>query len=230
MHEILVLQQRNLEFEDLRGLTTGGRREFGDLLGRGPSGLTQGQSFVLRLAGRACAVLAGTDAAEGPARKTDRGGSAAKAQPCDVRAHGHAPASGKSVATRSINAAIAASASSPWALNSMVASRGARSAITLATLLALIQSAVSEARTDTWDWNRLASLVSFTAGRACMPAAWISLTLPVTKGPSADVSSIFMSNPVLPAGLFSRQSVPRRRPSPAPASCRRPPRLPPSRR
>src|SRR6516225_8322128 len=91
-------------------------------------------------------------------------------------------------------AATATSASSPCALISMVESRGARNAMTFATLLALIQSAVSDARMEIWAWNRLASLVNFTAGRACMPTACTSLTLPVANGPFTEVSSISISN------------------------------------
>ena len=48
---------------------------------------------------------------------------------------------------------------------------GARIAITLATLLAFVHSAASDARIEMCALNFLASFVSLTAGRACMPTA-----------------------------------------------------------
>ena len=57
----------------------------------------------------------------------------------------------------------------------MMLSCGAAVAMTLTTLLALIQSARLDARiAKSCAWKFLASLVSLTAGRACMPTAWIN--------------------------------------------------------
>jgi hypothetical protein len=59
-------------------------------------------------------------------------------------------------------------------------SRCARMVMTLAMLFAFTHSAASEGRIETSALNFFASFVNLTAGRACIPTAWTSRTLPVT--------------------------------------------------
>src|SRR4029078_573566 len=150
--------------------------------------------LIVGRASRPLAVRRGGNAHEWPARKTDRCGPGPLHLLQDSRLHIHGPLSGKSAATRLTNAATAASASSPVALISMMLSRAARNAMTFATLLALVHSAASDARMEICALNFLASFVSLTAGRACMPTSWTSRTLPVMFRPFAfdEVSNIFI--------------------------------------
>ena len=87
IEKILVLQERNLEFENLRSFASGRRGEFGDLTARSLNRTAKREHFLGRRAGHALAVRAGINPDERSTGKADRGGPAAVGPSCDICPH-----------------------------------------------------------------------------------------------------------------------------------------------